>query len=99
MSLQYCRGGVVAGDDDYFGLEFDQARQGCIDLFYNADLPHEVTVFTGAVGLFDVKKNKVVLGIVTGEGNELVFYGMATIYYLHPNQLSQPSIHWISGNS
>ena len=83
VALEHAGRAVVAGDDEYVGVERVDARDGGVELFGAFHLCGEVAVFAGAVGVFEVNEEEVVLLPVLFEQRHLLVERLRFADHVH----------------
>jgi hypothetical protein len=96
MAFELGRSGMVAGDQQNIRFEGQQRRQGLIDRLNDMHTLGVFTIFTIAVGLFDVDEEKVVFIPVLANDFEL-FQGCfcSVLDHIHTYQSGNTFVHRI----
>ncbi len=95
---EHARRAVVAGADEHVGLESHDPRHAGVDFFGAFHLRIEVAVLAGAVGVFEMNEEEVVLRPILFEHGHLLVERLGVAEDVHAHEPRETLVHRIHGD-
>ena len=98
VAFQFGRRAVIAGHDQHRRIQCGDARNCGVEFFDPFHLGREVAVFAGAVGVFEVDEEEIVLAPILLEHVDLLGQRLGLADDFHADQPGQTLVHRIDGD-